>query len=960
MASKIDIDFGLNATDFINGINAVESNVKLSTAAVNRQIQTLAKEYQTLSGNIDNYERYKAALRGADASQRSRVQNLLSGIEALKKEKIAQAEAAHAAEQIMLVERKREASLNSMIASIDKEHFAIGKTNAEIKLHEMKLLGATDAQIRYAHSQLLAINGTKQQASSISLVSQRLTQLAIGYAGIQGFTMLSHSMDEWTTLNNRIKLVTQNSSEFKIAQQGIVSISKSTGQALGSIGSTYQSIARAQGELGLSQQQVLDLTETISKAMVIGGGSAEGNAAALLQLGQALSSGVLRGEEFNSIMEQAPGIAKALAEGLNVPVGALRKMAENGELTSEVVTKALQKSSASISRDFKTMDLTISQSFQVMKTSFTAFIGQSSDASGASKMLSKSIRFAAENLDILAMAAIGLVGVKIGLWMKKAIIDGVLWAANLVLQRNAAIANAAANRASASAIASHVPASISATASVTTFSGALTVLKTSAIGSAAALKGVGAGAAAASAPIAALVFGLEGLKAIVNASQGKDASNWISDLVDSLFGLDSRVESIGTKIADYLHDDKGNFRIEKVFMFGFEMHPVNRFAKMLFGDSKLPDLSIPFKAAGQIGGGIVQQQMPTTAALNISQSIEKTVAEFEKMQQTVGMTTEDIKLMDISNQIQKMRLEKNSESLVLSAEKNYASAKAAYEATKAKEAEIKKDEELARLDEQNAKFVADEISKRATLVSQLGQTSEEITSLAMAARGATESQIKQVKAMDSVIGEYEKQKNVMQQLESLDKQIARLGKTDSEAKLMDLKDAGATEEQLALARQQLGYMDDFKRSTELQRNAAMRFDKSVELNDTVASKFADGVDGFVGGVDKLNAKDKPVKSALSLDGAMMGFFKGNGWYNDHVDKDPTGRLGLQGYAQQAMSQTLKKLQDGLSEKGKQLGTLLIATQDGSKSAELQVTQESYAAFEKMMSLFLSKNAAQRS
>ena len=134
--------------------------------------------------------------------------------------------------------------------------------------------------------------------------------------------------------------------------QGIVSISKNTGQALGSIGSTYQSIARAQNELGLSQREVLDLTETISKAMVVGGGTAEGNAAALAQLGQALSSGVLRGEEFNSIMDQAPGLAKALAEGLNVPVGSLRSMAEAGQLTSKVVTQALQKVSGSVNKDF--------------------------------------------------------------------------------------------------------------------------------------------------------------------------------------------------------------------------------------------------------------------------------------------------------------------------------------------------------------------------------------------------------------------------------------------------------------------------------------------------------------------------------------------------------------------------------------------------------------------------------
>ncbi|PWF32972.1 tape measure domain-containing protein, partial [Yersinia pestis] len=88
-------------------------------------------------------------------------------------------------------------------------------------------------------------------------------------------------------------------------------------------------------EMGMTQQQALDLTKTVTQAIQIGGGSAQASEAAVQQFIQAMQGGVLRGEEFNSIMENGYGLAEALAKGLGVTTGELRKMAENGELSSE-------------------------------------------------------------------------------------------------------------------------------------------------------------------------------------------------------------------------------------------------------------------------------------------------------------------------------------------------------------------------------------------------------------------------------------------------------------------------------------------------------------------------------------------------------------------------------------------------------------------------------------------------
>ena len=245
---------------------------------------------------------------------------------------------------------------------------------AQLKLdasqYNKEMKNATDAAKSAAHSidtPSAEINKLGSQSNQSAGYLKSLTGAVIGYVSAQKLIAAS---DEWTTLNNRIRLVTSTQHEFTAAQSSLVSISQGTGQALNSIGSTYQALARSQKELGLTQKEVLQLTDTISKTMVIGGGTAEGNAAALIQLSQAFSSGVLRGEEFNSVMEQAPALAKTMAEGLGVPVGALRQMANDGKLTADAVSKAILKMSKDVDSQFKTVN-----------TGFTEFIGKTSDAS---------------------------------------------------------------------------------------------------------------------------------------------------------------------------------------------------------------------------------------------------------------------------------------------------------------------------------------------------------------------------------------------------------------------------------------------------------------------------------------------------------------------------------------------------------------------------------------------------
>lgn len=205
--------------------------------------------------------------------------------------------------------------------------------------------------------------------------------------------------DAATTLQTQLHLSSNSAAEaskaygalFDIAQQGRVSFTE--------LGTTYAAISRAGKELGVSQSRLLDVTKSISQAMTIGGGSAASMQAALMQLGQGLSSGTLRGEELNSIMEQTPRLAKAIADGLGVPIGELRKLGEAGALTSQQVISALEKSGPALAKEMESATLTVGQAFTMLGNSTVKFVGEADKASGASATLAGALKTVSESID---------------------------------------------------------------------------------------------------------------------------------------------------------------------------------------------------------------------------------------------------------------------------------------------------------------------------------------------------------------------------------------------------------------------------------------------------------------------------------------------------------------------------------------------------------------------------------
>ncbi|RSH60218.1 tape measure protein, partial [Acinetobacter baumannii] len=201
----------------------------------------------------------------------------------------------------------------------------------------------------------------------------------------------------------------------------------------------------------LTMDDTARLTETVSKAVAISGASAEAADAALVQFGQALASGTLRGEELNSVMEQTPALAKAIAKGMGITVGELRSVAAEGKITSQEIVKALKNVQDEVDALFAKTDITIGQSLTLLNNEITKFVGEAGKGSGAAQALSGSIQLLANNLNLIADSAFAI---GIGLMTKAVLTKTVAVQASIaastkqvfatIAERNANIAAAKA------------------------------------------------------------------------------------------------------------------------------------------------------------------------------------------------------------------------------------------------------------------------------------------------------------------------------------------------------------------------------------------------------------------------------------------------------------------------------------------------------------------------------------
>jgi len=211
---------------------------------------------------------------------------------------------------------------------------------------------------------------------------------AAAYLGVQQVVQYSQS---WVGVQNRIKQVSETFDQFAQQSQSVFAVAQNARSSLDATAELYQRIAANSGQLGATQEKVAQVTQNISKAMSASGVSAQAAQGALVQLGQAFASGVLRGEELNSVLEQAPGLAQAIADGMGVARESLRSMGEAGKLTSKEVFGAILAQTQAIDDAFARSQATISGAFQTIENSATKFIGSLDEALGLTKTFTDAV-----------------------------------------------------------------------------------------------------------------------------------------------------------------------------------------------------------------------------------------------------------------------------------------------------------------------------------------------------------------------------------------------------------------------------------------------------------------------------------------------------------------------------------------------------------------------------------------
>nr|WP_312623059.1 phage tail tape measure protein [Pseudomonas juntendi] len=254
-----------------------------------------------------------------------------------------------------------------------------------------------DQAARTTQRSMAQVRRESEQASqSVASSFKGIAGAAAAYLSVRELTDYSQA---WIGVQNRIKQVSDTYEQFSKQTQSVFQIAQNSQSSLDATAELYQRIAASSGQLGATQEKIAQVTQNISRAMSASGVSAEAAQGALVQLGQAFASGVLRGEELNSVLEQAPGLAQAIADGLGVSRESLRSLGEQGKLTSKEVFQAILNQTQAIDDAFARSQTTLSAGWTVIQNSATRIVGSLDEAYGVTKSAAQAMLDLSEAAD---------------------------------------------------------------------------------------------------------------------------------------------------------------------------------------------------------------------------------------------------------------------------------------------------------------------------------------------------------------------------------------------------------------------------------------------------------------------------------------------------------------------------------------------------------------------------------
>ena len=205
--------------------------------------------------------------------------------------------------------------------------------------------------------------------------------------------------DEMVTLQARIARLSPSIDAAKDTLASLSAIASQTGSGLYETEKLWESLTTSLKETGATNAQVLSLTSTLQKIGTIGGSSAEEMSNALRQFGQSMAKGVIQAEEFNSVIEQMPELARQIAAGLGISIGDLRKRMLEGKLTAQDALNAIQSQSRSVNAEFEKMPVSIDRAKNSLDVAFKNAINDLNQAIGLTTTLAGLMQSVADNLN---------------------------------------------------------------------------------------------------------------------------------------------------------------------------------------------------------------------------------------------------------------------------------------------------------------------------------------------------------------------------------------------------------------------------------------------------------------------------------------------------------------------------------------------------------------------------------
>ncbi|WP_241010338.1 tape measure protein [Proteus mirabilis] len=249
-----------------------------------------------------------------------------------------------------------------------------------------------------------SFNRTSQSVNNTERSMQSLSKVAAALTGYLSASMVASYSEAWTELNNKLSNSVRASESLIDVTQRVFDISQATRSSLDATATLYARLERGTREYNTSAEDLAKLTSIINQGFIVSGATAQEAENAIIQLSQGIASGVLRGEEFNSVAEQGSRLMVALADSMGVGIGQLRKMAAEGKLTTDVVVKGLLSQGDAIGKEFAKTTRTMSQAFQEAGNNLTKFLGENTTIKASINVFSDAVITASKSLDEMVLA----------------------------------------------------------------------------------------------------------------------------------------------------------------------------------------------------------------------------------------------------------------------------------------------------------------------------------------------------------------------------------------------------------------------------------------------------------------------------------------------------------------------------------------------------------------------------